>query len=788
MQESWQRPENEAIQILDDTISSKTSSEVPAVPLFVILFLSKRKSFTSQSLQRFLLLACTILRRGASTSAFTDRQVFLLFTRLHRHAKDMWTPGMVPIASIVTTFIPTCLPPSAQPWPDETRFRITSMYNRALLLLSQATKYRPYHAYWFIEQAQFVVLTKMAQFDTPLDLTPLGYKGLIKVQLAAKHTDQERDWINLQSRALPPFPEPKNAFDEQKGYEYAQSRAMKTIEHMKAVGYSVPQWESVAKHYAGWETDGTPTIQSRSILPNHDQVEKQPQAALWSSRINAGRDIRESWAAFLRFEASGHPTNPWIYFAMFKKIVSEYERVADTNPYANVVVGNVRELLPPAASPLQKIYLESEPPTYMTFFHKMMDAGVVPQQSFFGYLIGHAPSIQDGLSIWYRIAGPDTDLVKSALLDPSVQPMSPAVFCGLIQLLTRFPLGHGIINHLGDELRAKLHTVATNMVPDTQRFSFMRNFHETSIFQVYCLLLWRNYPDIKPWSDLMNGISWSCTHGDMWPESYNYIDFVNGIVKGMQENGVLIEPAFFTRACQYFEVAGRNSRSLSAWTPEGEAAELRVILAKTTLRTGCQTLRSLFASMTTGQIPHSHVEITAKQVGIAAVPGIFFIFTSYDCLRYARALAAFGDHQGVLELTQWIVRNEQWLAPVFCNEEGGRRRWRSILAMFRLALTAPSALHDHVTEGQLPRASSEMVQDVVQELGKLQTLDTWPRFGDIMEYFRVLDKEWLGEKVNDKSDLGIFARIAPEQDEDIPEVLGYSGEPEEQMRSVGRMD
>jgi hypothetical protein len=734
-----QRDLSKGIDILQWASSTRSTPDTPVVPLFIISFLLKRRDMTSQSLQRLLTHTWTLLRQGTSPNSFRDRQIFVLFTRFHRHARKVWPQGLVNIASLLTTFLPWGHIPGQELTPAA-QTRVALMFNTALNMLSQASRIRPFLCYVYAEKAQFHLLGRMTQFPQVLNITADGYKALVKVQLANRKTIQEREWSRLQSRAWPPVPEPKNQFDEDKGFEFGASRAMRTIQHMRFAGYSSPEWERVAQLYAGWESDGSPTIQTRKIIRPIPEISEEPEAALWSARIDVARDIREAWARFLQYEATNQKPNRWIYFAIFRKIAMEQRRLDSQKPLTeDILPGDSRNLYPPASSPMQKLYLLREPDSYMELFRRMINDGIYPKGQFLGFLISSAPGIEDGIEIWKKSSKADSmeALIPSACKISGSIPMDEPTFAGLTELLCRFPFHDGLMNLLDTEKHVQRLQQEFNQISEAPKLDFVQgNVYEKAFFQAFWLTKERKSVDFRAWKSILSGAVEANRQPKVKPFAYLLFGYVYHILTTMSTLRMPSEVFLFEPICQYMELAARSARYEMAQSAnkldlgQGSSKKASYVLAS-----GTRILRSVFATLTSSAVPSEQLEKAVDGLQVPPIPATLSTINITDCLRYIRALAAFSDHEGIYSFAKWLVAHESEMKTVMEQQAGGLRRYHFMLTAIRLGLEKPKVLFsDRYTESFIPSASEELIELVKKELMTMQHLPGWATNEDLKAY------------------------------------------------------
>lgn len=489
---------------------SRTADGQPArpIPTFVFLFLLRRKHINARSLRVLLVYAWSCLRgvepspralfptgrsgqvaryqvqacqnsSRASPLKMDEASIVTMVVRLLRHARQVWIQAVVNIADMIVTYVDGTMEhgQTARLKP-RTAARLTLIYNRILSLLSLPSKVGPFLSVPHHQRAQFNLIRKMGEFKPPLAITQEGYRAVVKVQLAHKKTLPERRWAEKKARSWPPWKEEKLGIDAEEKPDEGVSRAVEALNRMREAGYKGDTWEDVAAIYAGWDTDGSPTIQTRAIirrgpvgrkLRSRDSRERQPSGNshsehevhdVWAARIRATRTVQEAWACFLVHEDLRLPFTPDIYEAMFEKLVFEKIRVKredckradyDLNPSQANLPGDGKEVCAAPVSPNEAVYVRSEPPELEDLFDRMIREGMQPLERCLAFLVSHAGSPELGIKFLRssRVLGAQslrvlTDLGMSSRTqdDPqnvALREVPERIFAAFVSLLCRLP-------------------------------------------------------------------------------------------------------------------------------------------------------------------------------------------------------------------------------------------------------------------------------------------------------------------------------------------------------------
>jgi hypothetical protein len=290
--------------------------------------------------------------------------------------------------------------------------RLSHIYNRFLSLMALPAVKAPFNAYVVQQNAQLALVRLMVAFKPQLPLTREGYRALIAVQLLHRKTGHERAWAEAKSPSWPPWRQIKSGIEQDLEYPGKKSRVMRLLLRMNEAGYMHGTWEKSAAVLAGWDTDRSPTIQTRAILMQQRQPWSLPpqkstvidgrsndKAELWAARIRATRSKREAWASFCAFERSTESSERQYqpYFAMFEKLLAP-TAIANSTLGSEYVPGDVKEVFEDSSNPRDLIYVEREVPSVNEFYESMLRAGIYPGGSLLGSLLNHAPNIEAGLS------------------------------------------------------------------------------------------------------------------------------------------------------------------------------------------------------------------------------------------------------------------------------------------------------------------------------------------------------------------------------------------------------
>ena len=434
-------------------------SEKPPIPVFVFLHLLRRKHISLHALFHLLLHAwqrlggitptypfafpterfpvLARLRQGGENHLgpeslsltansngnmynMTEPSIMIMVVRLARHARKVWPASLQSIVTLFTKYINGHVH-APESFDKSVTSRLSKLYNKALSLVALPSSQNPYAQIGHHQQAQFIILRAMDAHKPPLVVNREGYRGVARVQLAHRKTCSEQNWADLKSDSWPPWKEDKLGFDAEKGVESGLSRAGHAMRKMHEAGYSMQEWEQTAQIYTGWDTDWSPTIQTRKIIPGTFPPSKSPlhvgssaqsekdeaiQNSGWAARVRATRTLDEAWACFLNYNRLRRGTDQQVYLAMFEKLFFDYKRCQDEEREvpkpitSSIYPGDGLEVYRKPTYANSAIYVPTPPPTIDAFLTLAKDHGAQPAGRLLAFLLGHSYSFQFGRKVY----------------------------------------------------------------------------------------------------------------------------------------------------------------------------------------------------------------------------------------------------------------------------------------------------------------------------------------------------------------------------------------------------
>ncbi|KAF3005158.1 hypothetical protein E8E13_010532 [Curvularia kusanoi] len=686
-------------------------------PFVLVLMFLRRKTLRAYSLGVVLNYIAARLEQ----EVITWQTFNTLAIRLLRHARRVWPES---ISWISTLF----LDKAAKIYENEgdtsaasprTHSEMTQFCNRLLSLLALPASLRPMIASHHQENAQFRVLQFMAGYNPSVIVTRTGFRAIARVQLTHRKTEQEKDWAELKGPTWPPWKESRTAMDEEKSYEYGASRASKILHRMFEAGYPARSWEEVAEVYAGWDTDLSPTIQTRTLLPygfrgSHHQ-------RLWAARIRTTRTRREAWACFLACEASGTPAHEQMYLAMFEKLYymevrrqtgGSIHQETDTDetahpPTSTLLPGDMKEVSEEPSSPLHNVYLSEAVPTYEQLFRRMTSRNVRPTTRLLAFLLETYPDFATTLKLVEK-AKDDFDGGVGCLLmgdhgeSSTVHKIPDYFLAAFVRFLCRF----------GHSTKGLSITASTDFpAPDQHLRQLMFN-GEYLLQYAYALLL-HYRPRYQPtWAAFMERVVFSRFGGrslyDEKDSAMGITDRQYNIVVKLLDTLASVdidaEGDLFVLACTATRYAAQAVHRGNYTVEQG-----RNFLSKRSYR-----LRSLFHHLVGA---HADSQASGSASGIPPhIPG------PAELHAYVRALGVLRDYEGLYSFSTWLTKHHREVIARAHAQHGGNDM------LFRTLVALRAATGGWLEEGldSRPAAPAEIKQLIKTQIDSVEQWGGWP--------------------------------------------------------------
>ncbi|KAI9738295.1 MAG: hypothetical protein M1834_008793 [Cirrosporium novae-zelandiae] len=351
-------------------------------------------------------------------STIDPTTIAVIVIRLMRHARRIWPEALPWIASMFCRAVSQNLLWQASgehhKLSTPTLKNLNFMFCRMIRLLSLPSSEHPFAHATYRQQAQFHILRTMDHISKELGILLVvsreAYRAIASVQLADKKSPEERQRAEMKAKSWPPWREDKLGIDSERiSQEMGLSRATKTLAQMMNSGYTHTAWEKEANIFAGWDTDRSPTIQTRTIMRRFSVKDKPSSGAVldnthsWVARIKATRTIQEAWACFLAYKDSSLPPSLNVYFSIFEKLALERKRQRVefigsniVTHRTNVLPGDRKELFVQSSDPQEAVYPRSPPPSVDNFFNQMMEIGLRPTEEILGGFFRYTETLNEG--------------------------------------------------------------------------------------------------------------------------------------------------------------------------------------------------------------------------------------------------------------------------------------------------------------------------------------------------------------------------------------------------------
>lgn len=465
------------------------------IPQFVSVFLLRRQGMSARGLQGLLTYFWAYMHRlhlrqpgkkgvfieSASIPNPKDDLVgmqgfmfMVIIIRLLRMARKVWPESMLNIATFFCRFMDGVNFYEQRELEkvgksNERSAAITFMYNKVLKLLALPISLHPVESSKFQRDAQYIVLRRMNQFKPPLVVSREGYRAMTTSHLLRQKSDDERKWASLKSSFWPPWRQEKLGIDADVGPEYGKGLAAAVMSQSKYAGYSVDHWDAAAKVLSGWDTDNSPTIQSRVTIRQRGSTPKRRGASLdhssqlWESRIRATRTLGEAWGAFCSWkDLDLSEDGQIVYLAMLEKLYTkvratdkEIEHGSEVESEDLDIAGDHLELFRPADTQRTSLAFRNTIPTPDELFEDMVRSGIKPNVRIWHLMIRKSLDVSS-LIKYMSVSG----LFKTSVISENADDLSSAIKSQLI--------AHGEKERLGAAVAQSLATIGRTWKPQIQ--------------------------------------------------------------------------------------------------------------------------------------------------------------------------------------------------------------------------------------------------------------------------------------------------------------------------------
>ena len=822
--------ETAALRLVTLANSRPKGSETMAspIPTFLYLFLLRRKHISSRALRTLILHAWDRLqgRRNSSWATeeaatlhlptgqdrfikrskqsfqgpryyqtMSESTIMVMIIRLLRHARKVWPAAFMSIAAMLTKHVnglSGARSPLSPRAPDErTHMRLTFLYNKVLSLLALPSSMNPFRSVPYHQRAQFTLLRRMSEYQPPLAINREGYRAFARVQLAHRKTLRERDWAELKARSWPPWKEERLGIDAEKGVEYGMSRAQESLLRLKEAGYSMQMWDNAASVLAGWDTDRSPTIQTRTLLrkpttSHHSwavstQVSKtESESALWAARIRATRTVNEAWACFLTWMDRKLTHSQSVYYAMFEKLVFDKKRRRrESNSTIEEAVqsdivhespdlpGDSKEVPAVPTSPREAVYVRTPPPSVDDLFNTMVQNGIKPSGRCLAFLLSHAESLGVGMK-YLRASNLPPSIVRGLVNRHSTDHADEVKQLGLIphyllaafiKLLSRFtnPISSGYVK--ATEGLMPLSIGLDNSGTLISGYRARRTSPLVHAFNLIsaCKPLYR-----PPWNSLLSSLARpgvivdTSTHSDdsdsqdmlSWEIAVQLLHQMRNIGLDLDFQGFQIVCAAYEKALlaslRVLEALRTKTKAVFADslvnTPDSpEEVDPSLFLsvnAEQVIDHGLDRVKGFFRELV--QLPPSGGCITttasAQQPDMLdpaiLLPQLMEVPAPAQLHAFVRILGIRQDYDGILDLVSWMAKFAPELRAVAEEARNGATLMRRTLIAVRV-FTERSWLDIDEVEDD---ASEAIMQQIYEVIENIPDWGGWPTDTEVYAY------------------------------------------------------
>ncbi|GAB7356330.1 hypothetical protein MBLNU459_g7123t1 [Dothideomycetes sp. NU459] len=650
-----------------------------------------------------------------TASAELQTHAFRAFLRLLRHTRRVWPEATESLTAHFIRMSTSTPPPPQDRLTNRSLSRTTALLNRALYVLAEPAAVEPFKSGIYQETAQALILRHMADHDPPLTITRDGYRGVTRVQLAKTKTHDEIEWARLKAPSWPPWKEDRTGMDADIGLEHGVSRARQVLTRMQEAGYPLHSWEHTALIYAGWDTDQSPTIQSRALMSTPSKAAEP--LSIWAGRIRSTRSVHQAWACFLAYEDEALPLDQDVYLAIFEKLAEETKRLrlaaaalphpSDDDNSSSVQPGDVKEIFPPPPSSHQSTYTRTEPPTVAQLHQHMTARGLLPKGRMLAFLINSATSIREALTYLEssRKAYPMqlSAMIHFRTVGHRLDEIPDSVFTAYIRLLCRFP-----------------HTPLERPKAGPNKFDFGAwdlDLRQPLARAIY-LLVQERRQHRPAWNALLEGFArrraptvfsnWKRLHmHDNGVQASSVIDeerdsldrliafkFTRNTLSVMQDIDVTLDTVGFRYFCIVTEHAARASRNVlnkhktqepvaESHGPALESQDERLLFRARNMTHEAPYVRSQFWTLVSAE--DEYLDGSAE-LETTTLPRLLTTPSPAILHQYVRALGFLSDYDGLRELVCWMVKFWPELSARKAEDKNGEKMMRRVIVSLRVFL------------------------------------------------------------------------------------------------------
>lgn len=778
-------------------------------PIFVFTHFLNREHMDGEAL-RLALRYTGMLTKWASDDPVRAKQyahtLAVIAFRLTHHARNLWPQALPAIADLTLQYFILADKHKCVEDPAVLRRR-TAFLNQLLVHMSLPATETAFKNLHHQHNAIVRILSFMSDHQPSLSIDRDGYRAVIRLQLAQRKTESEQEWADLKALSWPPWKHDRTGIDSLIGPEAGISRAGETLIRARNAGYASLNWEQVASIYAGWDTDWTPTIQTRTILG--DLRLTRPNDRIWAARITTTRTIQEAWACYLAWVDAKLDPDQDVYLAIFRKLRLESARAEEkdshelarhepANPPAwPLYAGDSLEVLAAPASTHLHTYTRTQPPTVNQLYDQLHAQGIHFKGDTLAFLIAEADTVERGIQIMEHALSRNSEIKYLLTFGVSGQMTiaSQKIFSAWITLLSRFPA-------------VRVHRVTTN-----KRYpSDYKQYHPFSINERFMLdrgtciaaaifMLRKQHTSYRrPWEALLRSVSHTGYHRSLSgvtlhrtnrlkvaPTSFSLDKWeiadknkvgaivafwlMHRILEMMNESKVQLDATMFLWRCRTTENMARAAGALlqkqgTFSSPDFTTGQILADCMKLLDPSTSKDLRQSFDCLVgeeTSVNTRSALQMQTNSVPID-LPRLTNVPHPAMLHSYVRSLGFLADHENILLFVQWLKRFQPEVLERQSFDRSGSGMMRKTMVAIRVFLERSWLLFQETTPAQakvdscLPPhmqttisrlqapAESKILDEARSIVEGFQEWGGWPYDHEVEMYCRVMhgQREPLG--------------------------------------------
>lgn len=683
------------------------------VPAFVIIPLLRRWHIGADLLTFLALNLHTTICRSEQGSHEALLSTLTLLLRasveIMRHARNHWPESLETMVKSTLTSMSLVLSSQAIESPLLEPL-ITFMYNELLIHLAVPSAVNPYRNSIYQQAAQNAVLQEMSAGTRTIVISAQGYRAVQRVQLSQAKTHSEQTWAVLKSPTWPPWKKDRTRMDSLLGPKDGTSRAAKVASKACQAGFAPGPWQSAAMIYAGWDTDQSPTLQTRAILP--DMKDQHAEKHVWAARIRSTRTLQESWACFQASRDAQVPIDNTIYLAMLEKIQLEQRRkqslVHADRPalveHSSVLPGDAKEVLAPPRNSQYETHTRTSPASMQQLKDALLSSGVAIDTAMLSFLVTSATSIDE--AIGYLQSHTDWDQTLKYLLMPQGSPEVQMndhgrVITALVRCLSNNSSSFSRLLQRHQQTVAVDELVLSTAKPLVHAYRLATAFAgQRSAVNVLLQGL-----SVRRGISLAKAVRGQRFHY-MYPELAKSHDkliaakMARALIAGIQAKGQPLDAEWFKHLCQIHTNSMRAARQVLA-VPNVEDKTI-FELARTEVKSNTY-LSEIFASLVGVPLDEGHGLGMTKSLPVAVesvvapriepepehrlvLPRLHVCPGPAVLHAYVRALGACEDFAGILSLTRFITMFWPEIETRMAQDRNGKHIFRRFMIATRSTL------------------------------------------------------------------------------------------------------